>query len=126
MRHRFDRALRILQFVQSGEAYDPLSLAVALRVHRRTVYRDISTLRELGIDIGFDDAFGGYVIQGASRFGGSPFGALGDALRSAMSDDQHGSSVQAIIQYVAAHLEESDQSRDGVVSSGNTLFSSCA
>lgn len=106
MRHRFDRALRILQLLQNGEAYDPLALAVALRVHRRTVYRDISILRELGIDIAYDADFGGYAIRGAVQSGESPIARLGDALSVAMSDEQHGSSVQAMIQFVASALAD--------------------
>ncbi|MEL6105880.1 MAG: HTH domain-containing protein [Planctomycetota bacterium] len=106
LRHRFDRALRILQLLQNGEPYDPLALAVALGVHRRTVYRDISVLRELGIDIAYESSFGGYAIRGALRSGESPIARLGDALSAAMSDEQHGSSVQAIIQFVASALAD--------------------
>ena len=103
MRHRFDRALRILQLLQSGSVYDPVALAMALGVHRRTVYRDICVLRELGIRLVYDSQSGGYKIQ-ARDPNADPIDQLSEALKFAMTDAQHGSSVQAMIQFVASQL----------------------
>ncbi|KAA5538824.1 helix-turn-helix domain-containing protein [Roseiconus nitratireducens] len=106
MRYRLDRALRILNLLQSGRGYDPVGLTVELNVNRRTVYRDIALLREMGINIEFDSQQASYVIRGA---GGSDAARINpsrlrDALGRAFSSDHQDSSVEAIIRQVAHFL----------------------
>ncbi len=105
MGNRLDRALRILKFLQSNKSYDPGSLAVALGVNRRTVYRDIAFLREMGIGIEFAADDGQYVIRdqpGPRGFGGHL--GLRKAFQQATDLANHDASVESIIREIARYL----------------------
>lgn len=57
------RAIRILNCLQNGAAYNTKQLADRLNVSRRTIFRDISSIREAGIDIVYDEDKGAYCIR---------------------------------------------------------------
>ena len=48
------RIVRLLLDLQIGQAWDPIQLAQELGVSRRTIFRDIATLRRAGVPIHFD------------------------------------------------------------------------
>jgi hypothetical protein len=92
--------------LQSGKPYDPVKLTTELNVNRRTVYRDIALLREMGIDIAFDASFGGYVIRRtqARSVGKDKPQQLQQALDRALSDQEAESSIEELIRQVALIL----------------------
>jgi predicted DNA-binding transcriptional regulator YafY len=49
-----ERIVRLLLDLQIGQAWDPIQLAQELGVSRRTIFRDIATLRRAGVPIQFD------------------------------------------------------------------------
>ncbi len=103
MRYRLDRALQILHLLQGDAHYDPVKLTVELGVNRRTVYRDIALLREMGIDVVFNHEAGHYVIErgtGEQRRGVKT-AQLRAAYNNAMSDLETTASVESIIRRVA-------------------------
>ncbi len=51
---RLERLLRLLHCLQARSMFSSQELADALKVSRRTVYRDISLLRDAGIDVDLD------------------------------------------------------------------------
>jgi predicted DNA-binding transcriptional regulator YafY len=59
---RLERILRLLSYLQTGPSYNAQELADALRVHRRTVFRDLNVLRKAGVVIRFDEDTEGYAI----------------------------------------------------------------
>lgn len=54
MNKRLERGLRILILLQSGADYDAMKLAREMKVTRRTIFRDIAMLKELGLTIDYD------------------------------------------------------------------------
>jgi predicted DNA-binding transcriptional regulator YafY len=50
-----ERIVRLLLDLQSGQAWDPIQLAQELAVSRRTIFRDIATLRRAGVPVQFDE-----------------------------------------------------------------------
>ena len=62
---RITRLLRLLQILQSGNGQNADGLAKACGVSRRTVFRDIESLRFAGVPIKFDEEHDRYSISGA-------------------------------------------------------------
>lgn len=54
MTNRLERTIHLLRVLQSGVPYNTAQLSQELGVHRRTVFRDISALRSLGLPIEYD------------------------------------------------------------------------
>ena len=52
---RHARALRILTCLQSGAGYNAADLSQQFNVSRRTIFRDISMIREAGVPVYFDE-----------------------------------------------------------------------
>ena len=52
---RHARMLQILRFLQSGQGLNASELARQAEVSRRTIFRDLHTLREAGIPVHYDD-----------------------------------------------------------------------
>ncbi|MCC9603660.1 helix-turn-helix domain-containing protein [Stieleria sp. JC731] len=116
MRHRLDRALEILRLVQSGVAADPHAITSKLNVNRRTFYRDIAFLKELGVEISFDHREGRYRIDGLAGVentdGSETFQqVIGQAIRQSGES----STVVSIVRHAAAILtgDVEAQSCDG-------------
>lgn len=63
-RDRQLRVLRLLSHLQSGTGWTVRDLAARLDVCRRTVFRDLSLLREAGLDVQFDNQWAGYRLVG--------------------------------------------------------------
>jgi len=74
LQNRFGRLLRLLSLFQAGPRYNALQLAQELRVSRRTVFRDIALLRDLGVPVDFDENADGYCVPA------SPVQAVANAL----------------------------------------------
>jgi predicted DNA-binding transcriptional regulator YafY len=62
MRNRFERVIAILKLLSSGVPYNPMQLAQETGANRRTIFRDISTLKSLGIPLYFDEVQGVYSL----------------------------------------------------------------
>lgn len=56
------RVLKVVELLKSGRRYEVAALAAALGVSRRTVYRDLTTLRSSGIWVEYDDSVQGFFI----------------------------------------------------------------
>ena len=108
MRYRLDRALRILRLLHSQQRYDPVKLAIQLQVNRRTIYRDIALLREMGIEIIFDHENRYYLIERLDQAHQRDESAskLRGAMERAMTDVSSETSVEAIIRHVAMVLTD--------------------
>lgn len=63
---RFQRLLSVLTHIQSGPRFNVGQLAQKLGVARRTIFRDIQFLRDIGFDIIFDEQAGGYRVLAGS------------------------------------------------------------
>jgi proteasome accessory factor B len=61
---RITRLLKLLQTLQAGNGQDADAMASACGVSRRTVFRDLETLRAAGVPLQFDKADGRYCIPG--------------------------------------------------------------
>ena len=59
---RLQRILHLIKILQSGRFCNPNDLAKELKVTRRTIFRDLETLRKAGIPYFHDDHEGGYKI----------------------------------------------------------------
>lgn len=70
---RLKRLLRLLGMLQTGRLLNADDLADELEVSRRTVFRDLGTLNDAGLDILFDDERQGYFLTTAVQV---PAGAL--------------------------------------------------
>jgi predicted DNA-binding transcriptional regulator YafY len=57
---RIQRLLRLVELLQSGRIFNSTQLAEHCGVSRRTVFRDVETLRESGIAVHFDEQRQGY------------------------------------------------------------------
>ncbi len=51
---RTERLLRLIAILQSGRGHNVASLASACHVSRRTIFRDLDTLRDAGVPVRFD------------------------------------------------------------------------
>jgi predicted DNA-binding transcriptional regulator YafY len=60
---RFERVLRLLSYLQSGPRFNAEQLARHFSVSRRTVFRDIMFLREMGIPVIFDERSDAYRLS---------------------------------------------------------------
>lgn len=61
---RIHRLLRLVELLQSGRVYNSTQLADITNVSRRTVFRDLNTLQDSGIQIRYDEGRQGYSIPG--------------------------------------------------------------
>ncbi|OYP33805.1 HTH domain-containing protein [Rhodopirellula sp. MGV] len=105
MRHRLDRALEILRLVHSGVAADPHTITSELNVNRRTFYRDIAFLKELGVEISFDHREGRYKIAGlAGADQGDDCERFQQVIGQAIRQSGESSTVVSIIRHAAAIL----------------------
>jgi len=62
---RLHRLLELIGLLQAGRGYNVEALARACNVSRRTVFRDLSLLRESGLPVIFDEESRAYRIPGA-------------------------------------------------------------
>jgi predicted DNA-binding transcriptional regulator YafY len=69
---RFQRVLRLLMYLQSGPRFNAGELAHEFQVSRRTIFRDITVLREMGIPVHFDETSDAYRLAREYRFGRTP------------------------------------------------------
>ncbi len=60
---RVSRVVRILTTLQAGESYSPLDLEKILGVSRRTIFRDLKELQNIGVPYKFNKKAGGYSID---------------------------------------------------------------
>ncbi|WP_436715988.1 HTH domain-containing protein [Roseiconus lacunae] len=105
MRHRLDRALEILRLVQSGVASDPHAITSKLNVNRRTFYRDIAFLKELGVEISFDHGEGRYRIEGLTGANpGDNSERFQQVIGQALRQSSESSTVVSIVRHAAAIL----------------------
>jgi predicted DNA-binding transcriptional regulator YafY len=63
--NRITRLLKLLQTLQAGNGQDAKGLAATCGVSRRTIFRDLETLREAGVPLVFDNEHERYHIPGA-------------------------------------------------------------
>jgi proteasome accessory factor B len=61
---RIHRLLNLIGLLQAGREHSVDAIARACKVHRRTVFRDLDTLREAGVPLEFDVAKQRYAIPG--------------------------------------------------------------
>ncbi len=61
--NKVHRLLRLIMLMQQGQSGNAKSLATALGVKPRTIYRDLSLLTEMGVPYYLDDETGGYRIR---------------------------------------------------------------
>jgi predicted DNA-binding transcriptional regulator YafY len=61
---RIHRLLKLIGLLQAGKGYNVEALAQACGVSRRTVFRDLDTLRQSGIPLSFDDRQQRYCVPG--------------------------------------------------------------
>ena len=59
---RINRLLRLLQMLQTGRGYNASGLAKACGVGRRTIFRDLQTLRDAGVPLEFDSKAQRYFV----------------------------------------------------------------
>jgi predicted DNA-binding transcriptional regulator YafY len=59
---RLSRCLRLLNMLQPGIAFHTGRLATDLKVSRRTIFRDLQSLRDAGIPLSYHSPQGGYVV----------------------------------------------------------------
>ncbi len=63
---RITRLLRLLQMLQTGTGKNAAALSKACSVGRRTIFRDLQTLRDAGVPLEFDAKANRYFIQSAT------------------------------------------------------------
>jgi len=61
---RFRRTIRLLLYLQSGPRFNAAQLAKEFQVSRRTVFRDMNFLRDMGLPVRFDEEHGGFSLAG--------------------------------------------------------------
>ncbi|MEX0936437.1 MAG: WYL domain-containing protein [Pirellulales bacterium] len=61
---RITRLLQLLRLLQAGRGHNATSLAQACGVSRRTIFRDLDTLRSAGVPLEFDEQLQRYHIPG--------------------------------------------------------------
>jgi predicted DNA-binding transcriptional regulator YafY len=59
---RLERLLRLLSVLQSGHVYNARELSEILRVSRRTVFRDLSTLQDCSVNVVYSEDRQGYSL----------------------------------------------------------------
>lgn len=64
---RFERMIQILSYLQSGPRYGARELAQEFRVTRRTIFRDIALLREMGVPVIIDESNHAYHLASNHR-----------------------------------------------------------
>jgi predicted DNA-binding transcriptional regulator YafY len=62
---RICRVVKMLTTLQSGKPYNAETLAKAMRISRRTIFRDLRDLRKAGVAIYFDETSHRYIIETA-------------------------------------------------------------
>ncbi|MCA9235436.1 MAG: transcriptional regulator [Planctomycetales bacterium] len=62
---RVTRLIKLLQELQAGAGDSPDGLAAACGVSRRTIFRDLETLKSAGVPIAFDKTSNQYALAGA-------------------------------------------------------------
>jgi predicted DNA-binding transcriptional regulator YafY len=67
LHNRYRRIIRFLSYLQSGSRYNAVQLAREFQVSRRTVFRDIALLRDIGIPVSYDDERDGYYVPAGQR-----------------------------------------------------------
>ena len=60
---RVSRVVKILTTLQADENYSPIDLEKLLGVSRRTIFRDLKELQNIGVPYKFDKKAGGYSID---------------------------------------------------------------
>ena len=119
MNIRLERGLRILVLLQTGTQYDAMKLAEELGVTRRTIFRDIAMLKELGLVIEYDARASSYCVQVPEDEAKKGQGTepktrslnpieLASVLRPALDDDLSKPSSTAIIRQIAMNLAATD------------------
>ncbi|TWT37328.1 HTH domain protein [Posidoniimonas corsicana] len=63
---RITRLLKLLQTLQAGDGQNAAGLAAGCGVSRRTVFRDLQSLKTAGVPVEFDQDSGRYSLVGAS------------------------------------------------------------
>lgn len=101
--NRFQRVLRLLMFLQSGPRFNAEELAREFDVSRRTIFRDINTLRDMGIPVQFDEGNDAYRLSREYQFGKAPH-LTGDEL-AALALAAHLSPVQLVPELAATVRE---------------------
>ena len=111
MNKRLERGLRILILLQSGARYDALRLAQEMKVTRRTIFRDIAMLKELGLTIEYDVDQSTYCVQVPNEPGMSQTSRslnteeLGRVLQASLAgEDPAAVSSAMVIQQIALDL----------------------
>lgn len=61
---RFRRTIRLLLYLQSGPRFNAAQLAKEFQVSRRTIFRDMNFLRDMGLPVRFDEEHGGFSLAG--------------------------------------------------------------
>jgi predicted DNA-binding transcriptional regulator YafY len=61
---RIHRLIQLLGLLQAGKGYNVEALALACGVHRRTIFRDLDTLRQCGLQVVFDEEAQVYRVPG--------------------------------------------------------------
>jgi predicted DNA-binding transcriptional regulator YafY len=61
---RFRRTIRLLLYLQSGPRFNAAQLAKEFQVSRRTIFRDMNFLRDMGLPVRFDEEQGGFSLEG--------------------------------------------------------------
>ena len=61
---RITRLLRVIGLLQGGRGHNVRSLAEQSGVSRRTIFRDLDTLRQAGLSIVFDETLDRYFLPG--------------------------------------------------------------
>jgi predicted DNA-binding transcriptional regulator YafY len=59
---RFRRTIRLLLYLQSGPRFNAAQLAKEFQVSRRTIFRDMNFLRDMGLPVKFDEEQGGFSL----------------------------------------------------------------
>jgi predicted DNA-binding transcriptional regulator YafY len=60
MATRLERGLRIFLLLQKGASYDALQLSKTMGVTRRTIFRDMALLKEMGLPVAYDTKSASY------------------------------------------------------------------
>ncbi len=65
---KLSRLLRIIETLQSGRFYNPQQLAELCGVSERTIYRDLETLQDAGLQVVLDESRQGYFLPQRRMF----------------------------------------------------------
>jgi proteasome accessory factor B len=72
---RIHRLVRLLLLLQGARGHDVKSLATQLGVGRRTVFRDLATLRTAGVELSFDPTRNSYAVADRASLAAGPLTA---------------------------------------------------